>query len=299
VVVKAQLEHPVLVDGELELVVTGARWSEGPVWIPATSRLRWSDIPTSRVLEWWPGLTAPSVYRDDAEFTNGRTLDVDGAIIECSHGHRAIERDDAGELSTVVDTYHGARLNSPNDVIVAADGTVLFTDPPYGIVQADEGHPGEREYGDNAVFRFDRHTGLLEPAVLDMEEPNGLALSPDERVLYVADTSSVFRRDGTGHAHIRAYDVLPGFRCKNGRVFAVPGGLPDGLRVDREGRIWTSAGTGVEVYTPEGRLLLRVEVPEKVGNLCFGGASGTELFIAATTSIYRLRTTTTDATKGR
>lgn len=286
-----------LVQGDLEVVVTGAQWSEGPVWLPRSGRLRWSDIPANRVLEWWPGLLEPHVYRADAEFTNGRTLDVDGAVIECSHGHRAVQRDADGHVTTLADRFGAARLNSPNDVIVARDGTVLFTDPPYGIIQAHEGHLGEREYGDNAVFRIDRRTSRVDPAVLDVEEPNGLALSPDERTLYVADTSSVLRTDGTGNAHIRAYDVLPGFKCKNGRVFVTPGGLADGFRVDRQGRLWTSASAAVEVYSPDAELLLRVEVPEKVGNLCFGGDDGSDLFIAATTTIYRLRTTTTDAAR--
>lgn len=282
-----------------EQLVTGATWSEGPVWLPESGRLRWSDIPGNRILEWEPGATAVIVHRTDVEFTNGRTLDLDGAVIQCSHGRRAIERERDGVVKVLVDRWHGRRLNSPNDVIVASDGSILFTDPPYGIVQPHEGHPGEREYGDNAVFRFNPKSGALDPIVLDVEEPNGLALAPDERTLYVADTSAVLRSDGTGNRLIRAYDVINGFRCKNGRVFARPDGVADGLRVDEASRVWTSASNAVEVWSPDGERILRFEVPETVGNLCFGGEDGTDLFLAATTSIYRVRTSVRDATAVR
>lgn len=284
-----------LVLGAPELLVTGATWSEGPVWLPDSGRVRWSDIPGNRILEWEPGVTEPIVHRTDVEFTNGRVLDEDGAVVQCSHGRRAVEREVDGVVETLVDSWAGRRLNSPNDVIVASDGSILFTDPPYGIVQAHEGHLGEREYGDHLVFRFVPATGELQPIVWDVEEPNGLALSPDERTLYVADTSCVLRTDGTGNRWIRAYDVQDGFRCKNGRVFARPDGVADGFRVDEAGRVWTSASDAVEVWSPEGERLLRLDVPETVGNLCFGGPDGTDLFLAATTSLYRVRTTVRDA----
>jgi gluconolactonase len=286
---------PELVLTAPERLVTGAAWSEGPVWLPATSRVRWSDIPNDRILEWEEGAAAPLVHRVGVQYTNGRALHLDGSIIQCSHGRRAVERERDGRVETLVDRWGEARLNSPNDVIVARDGSVLFTDPPYGIVQPDEGHPGEREYGDCWVFHFEPTTGRLDPIVLDVEEPNGLALSPDERILYVADTSSVLRTDGSGNRHIRAYDVQPGWRCKNGRTVIRPGGVADGFRVDVAGRIWTSASAGIEVYDPDGTLLVRVDLPETVSNLCFGGPDGTDLFITATTSLYRLRTGTTDA----
>lgn len=286
---------PELVLTPPERLVTGAAWGEGPVWLPATSRVRWSDIPNDRILEWEEGAAAPLVHRTGVEYTNGRTLHPDGSVIQCSHGRRAIERDRDGMVETLVDRWRAARLNSPNDVIIARDGSVLFTDPPYGIVQPREGHPGIQEYGDCWVFRFHPGTGRLDPIVLDVEEPNGLALSPDEGILYVADTSAVLRTDGGGNRHIRAYDVLPGWRCKNGRTVITPGGVADGFRVDVAGRIWTSASAGVEVYDPDGTLLVRVDLPETVSNLCFGGPDGTDLFITATTSLYRLRTATTDA----
>ena len=265
------------------------------MWLAGSGRVRWSDIPGDRILEWEEGLTESVVYRAGVEFTNGRTLDLDGSVIQCSHGRRAVERDRDGEVTTLVDAWRGVRLNSPNDVIVARDGSVLFTDPPYGITIAREGHPGEREYGDHYVFRFVPATGELTPIVIDVEEPNGLALSPDERTLYVADTADLFREGGDTRGTIRAYDVREGFRCKNGRLFARTGGIADGFRVDVEGRVWTSAGAGIEVWDPSGELLERVDLPEVVANLCFGGPDGTDVFLTATTSLYRLRTTTRDA----
>ena len=283
------------VRSEPERLVGGATWAEGAVWLPATQRLRFSDIPGNRVLEWEEGRTEPIVYRAEAEFTNGRTLDLDGSVLECSHGRRAVERDRDGDVTTVVDRWRGRRLNSPNDIVVATDGSVLFTDPPYGIVLPQEGHPGDREYGDHYVFRWLPATGELEPIVVDVEEPNGLALSPDERTLYVADTAEVLRSDGDDRGVIRAYDVREGFRCKNGRLLVRTGGVADGLRIDVDGRIWTSAGAGVEIYEPSGELLTRIELPETVANLCFGGLDGTDVFITATTSVYRLRTGTRDA----
>lgn len=273
-----------------------ATWGEGPLWLPDDRRVIWSDIPANRILSWTEREGA-TVWRTDVEFTNGRALDREGRVVACSHGRRAIERGTGdGEPVTVVDTWRDRRLNSPNDVIVDSAGAIWFTDPPYGIVQPHEGHPGRREYGDNHVFRLDAGATEPVPVVIDVEEPNGLALSPDESVLYVADTSAALRADGGGNRLIRAYDVIDG-HCKNGRVFArMDRGLADGLRVDVDGNVWTSHGPSVTVIDPGGAWLGTVEVPETVANLCFGGPDGTDLFIAATTGLYRLRTRTRGAT---
>jgi len=280
----------------LQRVATGATWGEGPLWLPALGVLRWSDIPGNRILEFDPATRRTREHRTEVEFTNGRTLDHDGSVLQCSHGRRAVERERDGDVSIVVDRWGDRRFNSPNDVVVASDGGIWFTDPPYGIVLAREGHPGDREYGDHYVFRFDPATGDLRPVVIDVEEPNGLAFSPDERVLYVSDTSRALRTDGTGNHHIRAYDVAAGGLCKNGRVFAtIDEGLADGFRVDTAGRLWTSAGSSVQVFDQAGTLLARIPVPETVGNLCFGGADGSDLYVAASTSLYRLPTRTHDA----
>jgi gluconolactonase len=277
---------------EVRMLATGATWSEGPVWMPERAALRWSDIPGNRILEYSMLTGATSVYQSDVEFTNGRTLDHDGSVIQCSHGRRRIERDRDGVISCVVDSWNSVPFNSPNDVVVHSDGSIWFTDPAYGIVVEIEGHPGEREYGDHYVFRHDPATGQTLPVVIDVEEPNGLAFSPDESLLYISDTSAALRIDGTGNHHIRVYDMIDG-RCKNGRIFTViEHGLADGIRVDVDGNIWTSSEDAVLVYSPTGQLLGRIPIPERIGNLCFGGADGTDLFIAASTSIYHVDTLT-------
>jgi gluconolactonase len=285
---------------KLERVATGTTWAEGPVWLPDQRVVRFSDIPANRIVEFSEFTGELTVYAEAVEFTNGRTLDLDGTVIQCSHGRRAVERDDGAQVSTLVDSWRGARLNSPNDVVVKSDGTIWFTDPSYGIEKAGEGHTGRLEYEDRYVFRFDRATGWLDPVVIDVEQPNGLAFSPDESILYVADSSldppgeANPARPG-GHA-IHAYDVFEGRHAKNGRTFVeVSPGLPDGLRVDVAGNVWTSSADSVQVFSPAGELIERVPVPEKIANLCFGGDAGSTVYVAASTSLYRIETTTTDA----
>ena len=264
----------------LERIATGSTWAEGPCWIPATGTLRWSDIPGDRILQWHEDTGETTEYATGVEFTNGRVLDRDGSVVQCSHGRRRVERDRDGVVTPIVDGWAGGRLNSPNDVVVARD-----------ITQPREGHPGEREYGDHWVFRCGPDGEDLRPVVLDCDEPNGLAFSPDERVLYVASSSSEL-------PVIRAYD-RDGARVKNGREFVRldPGeGVPDGIRVDEHGNVWSSTHRGVSVFAPDGTRIGDVPVPEVVANLCFGGADGRTLFVTATTSVHRLRTTTRDAT---
>jgi gluconolactonase len=282
-------------DTSLERLYTGTEWGEGPVWLPGIRALRWSDIPNNRIMQYRADDGQTIVYRENAEFTNGRTLDLDGEVVQCSHGRRAVERDTGGEVTVLVDRWHGKRLNSPNDVVVAADGSVWFTDPPYGILSNREGRKADPEYGGCYVFRFGEQSGDLTPVVTDMVHPNGLAFSPDERILYVSDTAG--GRDNSAPRHIRAYDVKDG-ACVNGRVFAeIEVGVPDGFRVDEAGRLWSSSGDGVLVFTPGGEILLHVPVPEKVANVCFGGPDGQDLYIAAASSLYRIRTTTRDAAR--
>jgi gluconolactonase len=178
-------------------------------------------------------------------------------------------------------------LNSPNDLVVKSDGTIWFTDPPYGILSDREGYKAESELGDNYVFRFDPKSGELTITTDEVVEPNGLAFSPDERVLYVADTSATF--DPNGNHHIVAFDVVRDRAVRNGRVFAVISpGLADGFRVDAQGNVFTSSADSVQVYSPEGERLGKILIPEKVGNLTFGGPDKSRLFIAASTSLYAL-----------
>jgi gluconolactonase len=288
--------------GTLERLCTGAIWSEGPVWMPRTQQLLWSDIPNNRMLS-WHAEQGMSVWREGVEFTNGHVLEADGSLLHCSHGQRAITRtrfDAQGRVASdevVVSHYQGRRFNSPNDVVVKRDGTIWFTDPPYGILSDYEGHKAESELGDCYVFRFDPRSGSLRVVSDWVEEPNGLAFSPDESVLYVSDTSAALRTDGSGHHHIVAFDVVDGQDLANPRVFAVVNpGLSDGFRLDDHGFVYTSSQDSVQVYHPDGTRMGRIAVPEKVGNVVFGGPLGNELFICASTSLYRVRLNTRGAT---
>lgn len=271
-------------------LATGATWSEGPVWLPEDGSLLWSDVVNDRVLRWYPDGHA-SVFLDACEFHNGHTLDHDGSIIACSHGYRRIERlGRDGSVTPIVDRYQGQRLNSPNDVVVKSDGTIWFSDPPYGISSDLEGHAAVSEIGDCHVFRFDPRTGELEAATDWVDEPNGLAFSPDESILYVADTSAASHRDaGGGNHHIAAFDVVDGRILTNPRVFFIMDeGLADGFRVDVQGNVWTSAEDGLHVIAPDGRRLGRLPIPERTSNCVFGGPDGDRLFITASTSLYTI-----------
>lgn len=287
---------------ELTRLCTGAHWSEGPVWLAHSQQLLWSDIPNNRILSWQAdqGL---QVWRSPADHSNGHVLDAQQHLLHCSHGLRAIVRTRLGAQGqalgdeVVVDRYQGCRLNSPNDLVVKSDGTIWFTDPPYGIVSDLEGRQADSEIGANLVFRFCPQEGVLSAVTDVLQEPNGLAFSPDESVLYISDTSAALRRDGSGHHHIMAFDVQQGRHLVRPRVFAViEPGLPDGLRVDRHGFVYTSSGDSVQVFHPDGSRVGLIPVPEKVGNLCFGGPNGDQLFICATRSLYHLQLTTRGAT---
>ncbi len=285
---------------QLERLCTGAIWSEGPVWMLETGALLWSDIPNNRMLCWHEarGMT---VWRDKVEFTNGHVREADGALLHCSHGQRALVRtriDAKGHAvadEIVVDRWQGRRLNSPNDVVVKRDGTIWFTDPPYGIVSDYEGHKADSEIGRCYVFRFDPAMGSLRVVSDFAEDPNGLAFSPDESVLYVSDTSAARHRDG--NHHIVAFDVIGGQDLTNPRIFAVvEPGLADGLRVDVHGFVYTSSEDSVQVYHPDSTRIGRIPVPEKVGNVVFGGERGDQLYICASTSLYRIVLNTRGAT---
>jgi gluconolactonase len=286
----------------LERLCTGAVWSEGPVWMREDQSLLWSDIPNNRMLR-WHAESGMTVWRDGVEFTNGHVREADGSLLHCSHGLRAIVRTRFGPglqalgEEVLVSHYQGRRLNSPNDVVVKRDGNLWFTDPPYGILSNREGHQAESELGANHVFCFDPATKTLRIVSALIEEPNGLAFSPDESVLYVSDTSAATRTDGSGNHHIVAFDVIGGQELSNPRVFAVvEPGLADGFRVDVHGFVYTSSEDSVQVYHPDGTRIGRIAVPEKVGNLVFGGIDGNELFICASTSLYRVRLNTRGAT---
>lgn len=280
---------------QLQEHFTGGMWLEGPCWLRRQGVLRFSDVKTSIIRDFDPATGETRVHRENADHVNGRTMDLDGSVVECSHGGRRVQRDTDGVVTTVVDSYRGVQFNAPNDVVVRSDGTIWFTDPAYGLIFPEEGHGGRREYRDHWVFRLDLD-GFCTPVVTDIVEPNGLAFSPDESVLYIADSSRI-TREGEGAVdrhHIRGYHV-DGDRLKVGfDVAEVNPGVPDGIRVDEQGNIWSSSLDAVIVFSPAGDELGRIPVPQKVGNIAFGGAEGTTLFIAASSSLYSVQTTTRD-----
>ena len=284
----------------LTRLTTGFIWAEGPVWFSELNELRFSDIPNNRMMRWSP-VTGLSVFRQPSQRTNGHTRDREGNMISCEHGGRCVSRTTMdGRYEVLVTHWNGKRLNSPNDVVVKSDGTIWFTDPPYGIISDHEGIRAESEIGNNQVYRFDPQSGELSVVADDFDRPNGLAFSPDESELYVAD-SGYARGSGFGFEegrprHVRGFRVVDGKRLADSRVVAVINEkVPDGLRVDTEGLLWISAGDGVHCYTPEGQRLGRILVPEVVANLTFGGFGKSRMFICATSSVYAIETARTGA----
>jgi gluconolactonase len=282
----------------VERLWTGATWSEGPVWFPAGRYLVWSDIPANRMLRWCEDSGQVSVFRAPSNHSNGNTIDSQGRLISCEHLTRRVTRTEIdGSISVVADRWRGKRLNSPNDVIVKSDGSIWFSDPSYGIASDNEGERAESETDGQHVYRVDPN-GEVERMIDDMEQPNGLAFSPDERLLYVADTGATDRPDGP--RHIRRFAVsADGRSLSGGEVFAEStSGLIDGFRVDREGRLWTSSNEGVQCWDPDGTLIGKVLLPEVVANLTFGGAKRKRLLICGTSSLYAVTTMTNGARLG-
>jgi gluconolactonase len=276
---------------KLERLATGAIWSEGPVYFHEDESVIWSDIPNNRLLR-WSAKEGTSVWRQPSNFENGHYRDLEGRLLSCEHGGRCISRTEPdGRKIALIDRYQGKRLNSPNDLVVKSDGTIWFTDPPYGILSDYEGYKAESELGDCYVFRFDPASGELFIVTDEVVEPNGLAFSPDEKILYIADTSSAF--NPRPNHHIMAFEVVDGRELRNGRGFAaISPGMADGFRVDVEGNIFTSSEDSVQVYAGNGTLLGKILIPEKVGNLTFGGPNHDRLFIAASSSLYSLEVNT-------
>lgn len=273
-----------------------AVWSEGPVWIRKGGYLVWSDVAANRML-CWSEKEGVRVFRDPSNYSNGNALDLEGRLVTCEHGRRGISRTEKnGEVKVLVDRFDGDhRLNSPNDVVVKSDGTIWFTDPPYGILSNREGYAAQSQIVGAWVYRFDPRSQDLEVAAYDVQRPNGLAFSPDETVLYVADMSIV-EFPTKGFRHLRAYDVVNGKNLVGGRMIAeVSPGIPDGFRVDQEGRIFCSSEEGIQVLRPDGTRIGTILVPEKVSNCTFGGEENDTLFITATSSVYFVRLLTKGA----
>ncbi|SOC20378.1 gluconolactonase [Thalassospira xiamenensis] len=277
----------VLANVRLRKLSGGHLWTEGPVWFPAHQCLLFSDIPNQKIHRWMCDGSV-NVFRDHSDFANGNTTDLNGRLVTCQHGTRSVSRTEHnGSVTTLAEEFDGHRLNSPNDVVVKSDGSIWFTDPTYGILSNYEGHKAVPEQKYNNVFRLDPATGALTSVASEFQQPNGLAFSNDEKLLYIAESGS--SHDSSIPAVIRVYDVVDGNRLENGREFAaIDNGLPDGIRVDCRGNVWSSAADGVHCFDRAGTLLGKILVPETVSNLTFGGARGNEILITATTSVYAI-----------
>ena len=269
----------------VERLWSGARWSEGPVWFAAGRYLLWSDIPNNRIMRFDDTDGSVSVFRQPSNNSNGHTVDREGRLISCEHLSRRVTRTEHdGSISVIADRFQGKRLNSPNDVVVKSDGSIWFTDPSYGILMDYEGERAESEIGACHVYRVDP-SGEIAIVANDYEKPNGLAFSADESLLYIADTGYTHNADGP--KHIRRHRVNDDGTLSGGEVFATcTEGVFDGFRMDRDGRIWSSAADGVHCLDSDGNLIGKVHIPELVGNVCFGGPKLNRLFVAGTTSLY-------------
>ncbi|MEY4179699.1 MAG: Gluconolactonase precursor [Planctomycetota bacterium] len=285
---------------KVERLATGMRWSEGPVWFGDGRYLLWSDIPNNRILKWEEETGAVSVFRKPSNNANGNTRDRQGRLITCEHDARRVTRTEYdGSITVIADSYDGKPLNSPNDVVCKSDGSIWFTDPPFGILGFYEGHTAKPELP-TYVYRWDPQTRRLSVAADDIERPNGLAFSPDESKLYVVVAGATPRE-------IRVYDVArDGSKLSNGRVFitAEPDGTPDGFRVDVDGNLWCGWGMGKEgldgvaIFNPAGALIGRIDLPERCANVCFGGRHRNRLFMCGSTSLYSLYVNTQGAPGG-
>jgi gluconolactonase len=273
----------------VERIATGCRWAEGPVWFGDHGCLIWSDIPNDRMLRWDERSGAVSVFRQPTGYANGITRDRQGRLITCEHlGRRVVRTEPDGSLSVLAERYEGKRLNSPNDVVVKSDGSIWFTDPPFGLLGDYEGRRADAELPTD-VYRIDGASGRIDKVADGIDRPNGLCFSPDESILYIVEC-------GTSPRSILAFDVgHKGARLENRRIFIDAGpGTPDGMRCDIAGNLWCGWGMGnpdldgVMIFNPQGRPIGRVRLPERCANVCFGGPMGNRLFMAASQSVYAL-----------
>ncbi|CAN7382081.1 SMP-30/gluconolactonase/LRE family protein [Rhizobium sp. LjRoot254] len=286
-----RFRHLVVGSAALDELYSDCRWAEGPVWFADLNCLIFSDIPNERMLRYSQDGDV-SVFRPRSDFTNGNTRDNQGRLISCQHGARRLVRTEIdGTITVLADSYQGKRLNSPNDVVVKSDDTIWFTDPSYGIMSNYEGYKAEPEQATRNVYRLDAASGILTVVASDFGQPNGLAFSPDESKLYIAD--SAHSHDSNWPAHIRSFDVrADGTLVGGDELCVIDKGLPDGFRIDIAGNIWSSAGDGVHCFSSEGELLGKILVPQTVSNVTFGGPRRNRLFITATKSLYAVYTAT-------
>jgi gluconolactonase len=283
----------------VEKLYTGCRWAEGPAWFAAGRYLVWSDIPNDRMLRWDETDGSVSVFRQPSMNSNGHTVDLEGRLVSCEHRSRCVSRTGFdGKRTVLAERYDGRRFNSPNDVVVKSDGSVWFTDPSYGIDSDYEGDASGSEIGACNVYRIDAASGRVTIVASDFVQPNGLAFSSDESLLYIADTGLTHKTDGPHH--LRRFKVsADGRSIAGGEVFSdCSVGVYDGFRVDALGNLWSSAGDGVHCIGSDGSLLGKILIPESVANVCFGGPRLNRLFICATTSLYSVFLNTRAAPRG-
>jgi gluconolactonase len=277
----------------VERLYTGTRWAEGPVWFGDGRYLLFSDIPNNRMLRWLEDTGEVTVFRSPANYSNGNSRDRQGRLLTCEHDTRRLTRTECdGTITVLMDQFQAKKLNAPNDLVVHSDGAIWFTDPGYGIMSNYEGHKAAFELPTN-VYRLDPNTRQATVVASELDKPNGLCFSPDEKKLYIVDTGTP-KHPGDPHP-IRVYDVEDGVRLKNGRLFAnMAPGSSDGIRCDVDGNVWSAAGwagegyNGVHVFAPDGALIGKIHLPETCANLCFGGAKKNRLFMAASQSLYAL-----------
>ena len=282
----------------VEQLATGLRWGEGPVWFGDGRYLLFSDIPNNRILRWDETSGATSVFRFPSNNANGHVRDRQGRLLSCEHLTRRVTRTEYdGAVTVLADNFHGARLNSPNDIVCQSNGAIWFTDPSFGITSYWEGLKAEQEVV-HAVYRIAPEDGRLEQVITDLDAPNGLAFCPDETILYVVESRA------TPHRLIWAYDVAAQGTLSNKRVAVDADGYGafDGIKVDRDGNLWCGLGStgareancaeldGVRVYNPAGRAIAHIHLPERCANLCFGGTHNNRLFMASSHSLYALYT---------
>ena len=284
----------------VERLYTGCRWAEGPVWIGDARALLWSDIPNNRILRWDEATGAVSAFRSPSNFANGNTRDRQGRLVSCEHGGRRVTRTEYdGTITVLLDRFDGRRLNAPNDIVVKSDNSIWFTDPTFGILSDYEGYKADPELPMN-VYRLDPATGKATLAAEGVLGPNGLAFSPDEKILYIVESRGVPNRK------ILAYDVAPnGMTLAGKRVLIDAGpGTPDGFRVDVDGNLWCGWGMGtaeldgVRVFNRDGKPIAHIALPERCANLCFGGLKRNRLFMASSQSLYALYVNTQGAPGG-
>ena len=275
---------------KVERIATGMRWCEGPVWFGDGRCLLWSDIPSNRIMRWDEETGAVSIFRQPSNNTNGHTRDRQGRLLSCEHDARRVTRTEYdGAITVIADRFEGKPLNSPNDIVCKSDGSIWFTDPPFGILGYYEGHVAKPELPTN-VYRWDPQTKALAVVSGEVNRPNGLAFSPDESRLYVVEA-------GVAPRVVRVFDVVAGgTRLANSRalITAETNGTPDGLRVDIDGNLWIGWGMGaagldgVAIFNPDGKAIGRIDLPERCANVCFGGRHRNRLFMCASTSVYAL-----------